>query len=369
MANRAKHRGRRQESYKQELCEMRQAAHEKLERAQARSRKRPRCEGALVRGEDVDGFSVAAEETSCAEVSLERMDVSGYEEPVAPAVALMCGNFGFAVLKLRERYSSQRTAKSKLPTDAHALIGLWHGSPRMATLNPEIDYQAIKFFHAACSHPHIAKIDTVDALRLVVFHEVETDLACALRSKNFGGDETSRLLHGCLKAATYLHEKDIVHRGVGLRSILLTPEPMTVRLSGLETASQLAGGTCVGSPICEFPAPEMEACIPYTSAVDLWAIGCVAMRAFTGEVREPWRYNSALLSHVGCSSALRDIMTVLLQDDPGRRQAGAILWKMSAKDVPDHVEAFNRLVADPVAFLEDHVAMMRELEELRAAKA
>ena len=365
--NRAKHRGRRQEFHKRELCEMRQAAHEKLERAQARSRKRPRCEGALVRGED--GLSGAVEETSCAQLCLERMDVSGFQERVEAAVALSCGNFGFVVVKLRERYSSQRAASSKMPTDAHALIGLWHGTPRMATLNVEIDYQALKFFHAACLHPNIAQIDTVDALRLVVFHEVETDLACALRSKRFGGDETTRLLSGCLKAAAYLHEKDIVHRGVGLRSILLTPEPSAVRLSGLETASQLVGGTCVGSPICEFPAPEMEACAPYTKAVDLWAIGCVAVRALTGEAREAWRYNSALLSNVACSSALRDIMTVLLQDDPARRQAGAVLWKVSAADVPDHVEALNRLVSDPAAFLKEHVAMMREIEALRAAKA
>jgi hypothetical protein len=368
-ANRAKHKGRRQEFHKRELREMRQAAHEKLAKAQAGSRKRPRCEGSLVLGGDAGGLLGGAAETSCMQLSLERMDVSGYEERVDPAVALECGNFGFAVLKQRERFSSQRTANSKMLPDALALIGLWHGSPRLATLNPEFDYQVIKSFQTACSHPHVAQIDTVDAMRLVVFHGVETDLACALRSKVFGGDETARLLCGCLKAASYLHEKDIVHRGVGLRSILLSPEPASVRLSGFENASQLVGGTSVGRPNCEFPAPEMEACDPYTGAVDLWAIGCVAVRALTGEAREAWRYNSAMLSNVVCSPALRDVMSVLLQDDPSRRQAGAVLWKVSAADVPEHVDALNRLVADPAAFLEDHVAMVRELVALRAAKA
>jgi hypothetical protein len=76
-----------------------------------------------------------------------------------------------------------------------------------------------------------------------------------------------------------------------------------------------------------------------------------------------------MLSNVVCSPALRDVMSVLLQDDPSRRQAGAVLWKVSAADVPEHVDALNRLVADPAAFLEDHVAMVRELVALRAAKA
>jgi serine/threonine protein kinase len=94
--------------------------------------------------------------------------------------------------------------------------------------------------------------------------------------------EALTYLLGIGEALAYLHERDIVHRGVQLVSVLLTLTGR-VQLSGLDLACksvQLAGVQRIVT--AGYAAPE-EIDGETSAQSDQYALGCIAYRLLTGE--------------------------------------------------------------------------------------
>ena len=179
-----------------------------------------------------------------------------------------------------------------------------------------------------------------------------------------------------MSATQYLHEKNIAHTNINEHTILLRGET-TVKLSNLShgiLANPLMwrwDSVQRDAPV--YPSPEMRRMQTLTSAVDLFAVGCVVYNLLTGAKHEVFHssydfYGSYRVDDLSSSRPMRDAVRSLLNHDPSLRRVARSMWDMTPADA-EHLQAAVRLIDDPHSFLDDYVAMKKELERLRTMTA
>jgi serine/threonine protein kinase len=150
--------------------------------------------------------------------------------------------------------------------------------------------------------------------------------------------EAQRIFYNVLHALNYLHQRQICHRDVKPENILLMNpayDPSSAVLSDFGFAAEFKTGIChdkpCGSP--QYAAPELYAQVPYTSAVDIWALGMALHGALTATfpfdasdpavmtesiMRElPLLFASEELPYI--SELGQDLIRAMLQRDPENR--------------------------------------------------
>ena len=85
-------------------------------------------------------------------------------------------------------------------------------------------------------------------------------------------------MYQLLRACAYIHGEDVVHRDIKPQNILFDPSTHTIKLCDFGSAKVLVKGQGNVSYICSryYRAPELafeSTC--YTTAVDIWSVGCV----------------------------------------------------------------------------------------------
>lgn len=151
----------------------------------------------------------------------------------------------------------------------------------------------------------------------------------------YGGlDETSMhgVLNSVLQGLAYLHERNIMHRDLKSKNILIDLDGST-KLADFGVSRELnqsgMARSMVGTPL--FMAPEVLEGEAYTAVADIWGLGIVALHVANGEiprrgtpVRELMRMVIAqpapkVNKPAEWSGEFNEFVSMCLQKDPGRR--------------------------------------------------
>eukprot|EP00929_Paragymnodinium_shiwhaense_P037789 TRINITY_DN2006_c1_g1_i1.p1 TRINITY_DN2006_c1_g1~~TRINITY_DN2006_c1_g1_i1.p1 ORF type:complete len:1139 (-),score=244.67 TRINITY_DN2006_c1_g1_i1:59-3475(-) len=146
------------------------------------------------------------------------------------------------------------------------------------------------------SHPHIvAYFDTFfdsGALCIVMEYADGGDLSSAIKTRKseegdirgpFKEDEALSVFGQCMLALQYIHGKRIVHRDIKSQNIFLM-DVGSVKIGDfgiakVQDSTTAAVGTVIGTPT--YFAPEICENQPYSSKVDIWAMGVVLFELLT----------------------------------------------------------------------------------------
>lgn len=96
--------------------------------------------------------------------------------------------------------------------------------------------------------------------------------------------QLAELMSQLLSGVAYLHSQKIIHRDIKPANLLLT-EPSKLAIADFDVATQVVRlrtqhRSCVGTPW--YTAPEVIMVEPYSTAADVWSIGCCALHLGTG---------------------------------------------------------------------------------------
>jgi len=102
---------------------------------------------------------------------------------------------------------------------------------------------------------------------------------------NLSVSEIKCLLKQLLEAVSYMHSKDIVHRDLKTSNLLYTGDGvLKVCDFGLSRKMSGSGSYTPTVVTLTYRAPELLlGCEKYTSAIDVWAIGCILAELLLGE--------------------------------------------------------------------------------------
>ena len=107
--------------------------------------------------------------------------------------------------------------------------------------------------------------------------------ALHLKNNVFTSETLKYYIASVVLALTYLHEKDIAHRGISSENIGLDSNGY-VKLKGFQNAKTITNAcrsfTLCGSP--EYMSPEMVAFRGHTTSTDLWSLGIVTYELLYG---------------------------------------------------------------------------------------
>lgn len=149
----------------------------------------------------------------------------------------------------------------------------------------------------------------------------------------------AELMAQLLSGVAYLHSQRIIHRDIKPANLLLVT-PTRLAIADFDVATQVVRlrtqlRSCVGTPW--YTAPEVIMVEPYSTAADVWSIGCCALHLGTGRrpysecnhvqaaykmVNEP---QPALPDGHNLSPEAVDFMQQCWQRDPSHRPAAATL--------------------------------------------
>ena len=209
------------------------------------------------------------------------------------------------------------------------------------------------------SHPHIAMLLQPDAVFASIPAVVRVTSRCggtlhAVYNASKGrGTPTAacirHVLQTLLQVTAYLHERDIAHRRISPRHVLVAaPDEENwwrdVRLSGFREASRFGSCAMVGQPAeARFRSPDMCRRISYCEKVDVWAaaatcaeaVGCTlsdgvfraGLHAFSIGRYPPWLSRGKLGSNT-LEACLRGALATC---PPRRKSALASLEVLSGK--------------------------------------
>lgn len=107
-------------------------------------------------------------------------------------------------------------------------------------------------------------------------------------NKNLEANKVANILKQLIKTIAFMHEEGACHRDIKPENIMYCPETQKIKLVDFELARRLkyAGDefemfTKTGT--LQYRAPEMFKAL-YDERIDLWAIGVVAYKLFTGNL-------------------------------------------------------------------------------------
>ncbi|KAJ1636274.1 kinase-like domain-containing protein [Pavlovales sp. CCMP2436] len=139
-------------------------------------------------------------------------------------------------------------------------------------------------------HPNIVNylesITTKDYLYIVLEFVENGSLASILKKfGSFTEQLVSIYIAQVLDGLTYLHEQGVIHRDIKGANILITKEG-TVKLADFGVAARVAddsdrSNSVVGTPY--WMAPEIIKMSGFTTASDIWSLGCTCIELLNGE--------------------------------------------------------------------------------------
>lgn len=193
---------------------------------------------------------------------------------------------------------------------------------------------------AKMDHPNIVKYyetyEDENYVHIVMEYLQGEDLfklILAKKNDNFSEKDIADIISCLMKAVAYIHNQKIVHRDIKPENILFskTNNYNTLKLIdfGLSTNLKSDSRFRVGSPF--YMSPEIiEGDISFKS--DVWSIGVILYIMLTGkfpfngknndEVFEEIRnkqLNQKILNDFGCSTEVKDLLSLLLHKDQSKR--------------------------------------------------
>lgn len=141
-------------------------------------------------------------------------------------------------------------------------------------------------------------------------------------------DEQMGLLLQMLQALMYLHRRNVLHRDLKPKNVLVVDGQVKVLDFGLSVQSEQAkAGEVAGTP--SYMAPELWIGQPATRQSDLYAVGVMAYRLFSGQhpfdtsslkkLFQEVRNNTPDLSRIEADDSVREVIGRLLAKDPLER--------------------------------------------------
>ncbi|MDL1900363.1 serine/threonine-protein kinase PknK [Anaerolineae bacterium CFX9] len=141
-------------------------------------------------------------------------------------------------------------------------------------------------------------------------------------------EEQMKLLLQILQALMYLHRRNVLHRDLKPKNVLVVDGQVKVLDFGLSVQTEQAkAGEVAGTP--SYMAPELWVGQPATRRSDLYAVGVMAYRLFAGQhpfdtsslkkLFHEVRNNTADLTRMDVSDAVREVIGRLLAKDPAER--------------------------------------------------
>lgn len=159
-------------------------------------------------------------------------------------------------------------------------------SPRgLSMLTTEIDIIKEMITH---DHKNIVRcydvIDDIDTIYIVMEYCENGDLSSLLVGKPLKYNHTKYYFGQIVSALKYLNTKNIIHRDIKPKNILITNKAHTIKLCDFGFAKHSNGlkkiMTVCGSPL--YMAPEIYQKIGYNESVDVWALGIILYEMLFG---------------------------------------------------------------------------------------
>lgn len=137
-------------------------------------------------------------------------------------------------------------------------------------------------------HPNIIRlvemvVDGSDVY--MVFPYVSHDLNRFIRSNRLEKDDVRHILHQIARGVQYIHGRGVIHRDLKSANILLDRR-LHVRIAdfGMARHTTKTGMYTPGMVTLWYRAPEVLLGAPYTAAVDVWSLGCIATEMLFGHM-------------------------------------------------------------------------------------
>ena len=224
-------------------------------------------------------------------------------------------------------------------------------------------------------HPNIVKYFGIFEddyfIHIVMEYLKGQDLSKIISLKNytdFNENQMGQIIHQLLKALSFIHSKNIIHRDVKPENILFSDKRNIFSLKlidfGLATFQEQEKKT-VGTPM--YMSPEMvDGNGTYVS--DIWSVGVVVYQMVTGKL--PFdggendenqilyehikndEYNKEKLNNVECSEDVKDFIDKALQKDIKKR--------MTVQEALNHpwIKKFNVNSLDPSLLNENTIQLL-----------
>ncbi len=152
----------------------------------------------------------------------------------------------------------------------------------------------------ACLHPNVIAIEDVhymsDAAHIIM-PMYSTDLHKYIkRSGPISVAVAERILGDILAGLRHIHEQGIIHGDIKPHNILLRIDNTCIQdivicdFGIAVSANEVAHSTAVQT--CDYRAPEINInskTLKYTTAIDLWSVGCIAFELLAGKQLIEWR--------------------------------------------------------------------------------
>ncbi|XP_045193172.2 serine/threonine-protein kinase Pak-like isoform X3 [Mercenaria mercenaria] len=130
----------------------------------------------------------------------------------------------------------------------------------------------------------VAYVEAVRKVWLVMEYMRGSSLACLLRKMLLKESQIAYVSKECVKALTYLHGQNIVHRDIKSNNVLIdiqgrvkiTDFGTSFVYSKYETKREIVGTPC-------WMAPEVVSRKPYNFKIDIWSLGITVIEMLEGD--------------------------------------------------------------------------------------